>query len=148
MFLVEINQPNYSSQLYSFASDGFSYVEVITCHHDLVDHYGISVSLLTFPEHLSSPPVFSGGSCYSIISFICICCRSLFVLLYFFFWPLCCLFFFDIQILITPLERPGGSISQIVGLPYNSYKPITNTAWVRTRLCKLQKRVHSTHSHK
>jgi hypothetical protein len=26
----------------------------------------------------------------------------------------------------------------------NSYKPITNTAWVRTRLCKWQKRVHST----
>jgi hypothetical protein len=30
-------------------------------------------------------------------------CRSLFVLLYFFFWPLCCLFFLDIRILITPL---------------------------------------------
>jgi len=30
-------------------------------------------------------------------------CRSLFVLLYFFVWPLCCLFFFDIRILITPL---------------------------------------------
>ena len=25
------------------------------------------------------------------------------------------------------------------GLPNNSYKPITNTAWVRARLCKLQK---------
>ena len=30
-------------------------------------------------------------------------------------------------------------MSQVVGLPNNSYKPITNTAWVRTRLCKLQK---------
>jgi len=30
-------------------------------------------------------------------------CRSLFVLLSFFFWPLCCLLFFDIRILITPL---------------------------------------------
>ena len=30
-------------------------------------------------------------------------CRSLFVLLYFFFWQLCCLFFFDIRILIAPL---------------------------------------------
>jgi hypothetical protein len=29
-------------------------------------------------------------------------CLSLFVLLYFFFWPLCCLFF-DIRILIVPL---------------------------------------------
>ena len=27
----------------------------------------------------------------------------------------------------------------IVGLPKNSYEPITNTAWVRARLCKLQK---------
>ena len=30
-------------------------------------------------------------------------CKSLFVLLNFFFWPLCCLFFFDIRILITSL---------------------------------------------
>jgi hypothetical protein len=29
-----------------------------------------------------------------------------------------------------------------------SYKPITNTAWVRAPICKLQKRVHSTRSHK
>jgi len=28
-------------------------------------------------------------------------CKSLFVLLYFLFWSLCCLFFFDIRILIT-----------------------------------------------
>ena len=30
-------------------------------------------------------------------------------------------------------------MSQVVGLPNNSYKPITNTAWVRARFCKLQK---------
>ena len=34
---------------------------------------------------------------------------------------------------------PGGSMGQVVGLPNNSYKPITNTTWVRARLCKLQK---------
>jgi hypothetical protein len=34
-------------------------------------------------------------SCYSIFSFICMFCRSLFVPLYFFFSPLCCLFLFD-----------------------------------------------------
>ena len=33
----------------------------------------------------------------------------------------------------------GGSMSQVVVLPNNSYKPITNTTWVRARLCKLQK---------
>ena len=34
-------------------------------------------------------------------------------------------------------KGPGRSMSQAVGLHNNSYKPITNTAWVR--LCKLQK---------
>ena len=33
----------------------------------------------------------------------------------------------------------GGSMSYVVGLPNNSYKPITNTAWVSARLYKLQK---------
>ena len=46
---------------------------------------------------------FMWGSCYPIFSFICMFCRSLFVLLSFFICPLCCLFFFDIRILITPL---------------------------------------------
>ena len=46
----------------------------------------VEQELLTLPEHLSSPPVFSD------IMF----CRPLFVLLYFFFWPLCCLFFSSI----------------------------------------------------
>jgi len=36
----------------------------------------------------------------------------------------------------------------VVWLPNNSCKPITNMAWVRARLCKLQKRVHSTRSRK
>ena len=49
------------------------------------------------------PLVFSGGSCYSILSFMCMFCRSLFVLLYFFCRTLCCIFFFDIRILFTPL---------------------------------------------
>ena len=30
-------------------------------------------------------------------------------------------------------------VAQWVGLPSNSYKPITNTAWVRARLYRLQK---------
>jgi hypothetical protein len=41
--------------------------------------------------------------------FMCMFCRSLFVLLYFFFWPLCCLFFFDIHILISPLVSSNSS---------------------------------------
>jgi hypothetical protein len=42
-------------------------------------------------------------------SIICMFCRSLFVLLYFFFWPLCCLFIFDIRILIAPLVFSNSS---------------------------------------
>ena len=77
-------------------------------HHDLVGRYWISVSLveqelLTIPGHLCLPPVFSEGSSYPIFSFISMFCRSFIVLLYFFSWPLCCLFFFDIRIMITPL---------------------------------------------
>ena len=36
-------------------------------------------------------------------------------------------------------EVPVGSMSQVNGLPHNSYKSITNTAWVRARLYKSQK---------
>ena len=36
-------------------------------------------------------------------------------------------------------EGPGGSMSQVVGLPNNSYKHNTNTAWFPARLCKLHK---------
>ena len=54
-------------------------------------------------------PGFLCGSCNLIFSFICMLCRSLFVLLYFFFWPLCCLFFFDIRILIAPLASSNFS---------------------------------------
>jgi hypothetical protein len=59
------------------------------------------------PSHIYSlyteiTPDFYRGSYYSIFNFMCMFCRSLFVLLYFYFWPLCCLFFFDFRILITP----------------------------------------------
>ena len=43
------------------------------------------------PEHLSSPPVFSGVRInWSLV--LCVCFVDRF--LSFFFWPLCCLFFF------------------------------------------------------
>ena len=41
---------------------------------------------------------------------------------------------------------PDGSMSWVVGLTNNLYKPIT--AWVRARLCKLQQWVHSTRNPK
>ena len=63
-------------------------------------HLTNSANCLPFPAPEFTPG-FEWGSCYSIFSFICMFCRSLFVLLYFFFWPLCCLFFFDIRFLIA-----------------------------------------------
>ena len=34
---------------------------------------------------------------------------------------------------------PGVSMSSVVGLPNNSYKPITNSAWVRARFVNYKK---------
>ena len=62
----------------------------------------VEQELLTLPDHLSSPPVCSGVRVARSVVFCVVFCRSLFVLLSFFFWPLCCLSF-DLQILITPL---------------------------------------------
>ncbi len=45
-------------------------------------------------------------------------CKSLIVLLSFFFWPLCCLFFFDIRILITTLVSLNSSYIYIHILSY------------------------------
>ena len=62
----------------------------------------VEQELLNLPEHLSSLSVLVGFLLLDLY-FRYMFCRSLFVLLYFFFWPLRCLFFFDIRILITPL---------------------------------------------
>ena len=62
----------------------------------------VEVLLLTLPEHMGSPPVFSE---VRVTRFLVLCVmfgRSLFVHLSFLFWPLCCQFFFDLRILITP----------------------------------------------
>ena len=72
----------------------------------------VEQELLTLPEPLSSPRVFVG---FVFFSFMCMFGRSLFVVLCFFFWPLCCLFFFDIRILITPLVSSNSSPSSGIG---------------------------------
>ena len=61
----------------------------------------VEQELLTSVGHLKSPTVVSDVSVsWSLVLFIMFS-RSLFVLL--FLWPLCCLSFFNIQILIIPL---------------------------------------------
>jgi hypothetical protein len=61
------------------------------------------VPLLTLPENLRWSPVFSEVRVAPSLVFYLMFCRSLFVLLPFFFWPLYCLSFFDLLLLITPL---------------------------------------------
>ena len=66
----------------------------------------VEQELLNLPEHLSSPPVFSWVRVTrSLVLYVCFVDRCL----YFFFWPLCCLFFLDIQILIAPLVSSNSS---------------------------------------
>ena len=68
----------------------------------------VEQELLTLPEHQSSPLVFSGVRVTrSLVLCVCFVDRCLF----FFFWPLCCLFLFDIRILITPLVSSNSSCS-------------------------------------
>ena len=63
----------------------------------------VEQELLTLPEHLRSSPVFSGiRVTRSLCLYVCFVDRYL-SFCTFFFWPLCCLFFFDIRFLITPL---------------------------------------------
>ena len=85
--------------------------------------------LLTLPEHMSSPPLFSGVRVTR--SFMCMFCRSLSVLLYFFFWPLCYLFIFDIRILITPLVSSNSS-DCLFGILSSSF--VTNTEQFLTQI--------------
>jgi hypothetical protein len=64
----------------------------------------VKQELPTLPGHLSSFPIVSGVCFARSVVFCVVFCISLFVLFSFFFWPLCCLSFFDLQICITPLE--------------------------------------------
>ena len=52
------------------------------------------------PEHLSSPPVFSGVRVARSLVFSVVFCKSFFVI---FFWPLYCLSSFELRLLINPL---------------------------------------------
>jgi len=74
--------------------------ENLECVHWYVQFYRFICHGLTPSERW--------GSSYSLFSFMCMFCRSLFVLLSFFFWPLCCLFF-GLRILITPLVFSNSS---------------------------------------
>ena len=71
----------------------------------------VEQELLTLQEHLSWPPVFSGvRATRSLVLCVCFvdCCLSVST---FFFLSLCCLFFFDLRMLITPLVSSNSSVN-------------------------------------
>jgi hypothetical protein len=69
----------------------------------------VEQELPTLLEHLSSLPDFREVHVAWSLVFCVMFCRSLFVLMSFIFWPLCCLSFFDLQIMITPLASSSSS---------------------------------------
>jgi len=113
----------------------------------------VEQELLTLPEHLSSPDVFSGVRVTrSLVLYLCFC-QSLFALLYFFFWPLCCLFFFDIRIMIAPLVSSNFSF-EVWRFPVTSFDKNTGVeicfTWESSSLasvdCVCQKGTQETSS--
>jgi hypothetical protein len=77
-----------------------SFFFIVVCPFVLF-HLAIVLSVLQFT-----------GSAYPFDIFKRFCvvfCRSLFVRLSFFLWPLCCLFFIDLQVLTTPLVSRNSS---------------------------------------
>ena len=71
----------------------------------------VEQELPTLPQHLSSPPAFSGvrvrgDMCVFVDRCLSFCTFS--------FWPLYCLFFFDIRIMVTPLFYVANNISQLM----------------------------------
>jgi hypothetical protein len=71
---------------------------------------GEEQELLTLPGHLSSHPGFNGIRVARSLVFCVMFCRLLFFLLLFFLWPLCCLSFFGLRIMITPLVSSSFSL--------------------------------------
>jgi len=92
----------------------------------------VEKELFTLPEHLSSPPVFSGVRATQFlvlyVSFVDRC-------LSFLFWPLCCLYFFDIRILITLLV----SSDDCYIIQWESWKILNDV--IRSRYSKIMSKL-------
>jgi hypothetical protein len=69
----------------------------------------VEQDLLKLSEQLGSPPVISGvRGTRSLVLCVCFVDRCL-SFSTFVFWPLCCLFFLDLRIRITPLVSSNSS---------------------------------------
>ena len=80
--------------------------------------------LLTAPEHLSSSLVVCEVRVTLSVVFFVAFCRSLFALLFFFFWPLHCLSFVDLRLRNTSLASPNFSYDREARYPLSITKHI------------------------
>jgi hypothetical protein len=92
----------------------------------------VGEELLTIPEHLSSPPVFSGIRVTRSLVFCVMFCRSLFVSFVLFLWPLCCLSLFThsdypfgiFKLFLTFFTQYTKSLVKIKEQILSYYKPV------------------------
>jgi hypothetical protein len=111
----------------------------------------------TLQSYLRSPLVFRGVRVTRSLVFCVMFCGSLFVLLYFFICQLCCLSFFDVRILITPLVSSYSSSTYGFWLPpfgifvvfFDVRILITSLWYLRTLLspyyCKTHRNLENKH---
>ena len=100
MFLLLLYLSMYTGVQHDFHVIWCSCCLTVTRRVSLVEQ-----ELLTLPEHLSPPPVLVMFVFLDLFVFCVVFCRSLFVLLSFFFFPLSV----DLRILITPLVFSNSS---------------------------------------
>ena len=107
----------------------------------------VEQEMLTLPEHLSSPPVFSGVRVTrSLVLYVCFVDRC-FSFCTFFFWALCCLFLFDLRILITPLVSSNSSLYHFIVCNVNQMKnKICTLCTVQKSLTHIYKTAHLIHA--
>jgi hypothetical protein len=84
----------------------FVYVDVVRYTFCIMNM--LSRNCLPFRSTTVSFPVFSCVPVAQSIVFCVVLCMPFFVLLYVFLWPLYCLYFFELQLLVTPLVSSSG----------------------------------------
>ena len=92
--------------------------------------------LLTLPEHLCSPPLFSWVRVARSIVLCLVFCRSFFLLLTIFYCPLHCLSSFDLPLLTTPLGSFFLVFLRHFSLTKSSVREVTELM-DNKQLCKL-----------
>ena len=92
----------------------------------------VEKELLTLPEHLSSTPIFNGVRVTRSLVLCVMFCRSLFVLLYFFFWAI----LFSVLLRYTDSDYPFG-ISKL-------FHDIMSSKLYIISFCEKKKGIYST----